>query len=203
MSRALAFYFDYASPYAYLGAERVEALARRHRAELHWRPFLLGALFEAIGSPLVPIEAMAEPKRAHQRLDLFRWAEHLGVPLVWNRHFPLDTRTALRITLLVDEAHRGPLVRAFFRAAWAEDADLEDPVVIRRCLERSALPPELLDRARGPEARGVLRAATAEAIERGVPGAPAFVVAERFLFWGQDRMDFVGRALDGWEPAVG
>ncbi len=203
MSRRLAFYFDYASPYAYLGAMRVEALARRHRADLRWRPFLLGALFQAIGTPLVPIEAMAAPKREHQRRDLMRWAEHHGLPLVWNRRFPLDTRTALRITLLVDDARRGPLVRAFFRAAWAEDLDLEEPSVLRACLERAAMPPELLERARGPEAKGVLRAATAEAIERGVPGAPSFLVEDRFLFWGQDRMDFVGRALDGWEPTAG
>ncbi len=203
MPRHLAFYFDYASPYAFLGSTAVEALARRHGAVLHWRPFLLGALFKEIGSPIVPIETMARPKQAHQRADLLRWAEHRGVEFRWNPHFPLDTRTALRITLLVDDERRGPLVRELFHAAWVEGADLEDPAVLVAALERAAMPPELLDRARSPESKGLLRRATAEAIERGVPGAPTFVVDERHLFWGQDRMHFVGRALDGWEPPAG
>ena len=36
---------------------------------------------------------------------------------------------------------------------------------------------------------------TAEAIAAGVFGAPSYVV-DGEIFWGQDRLDFVGRRLD-------
>jgi len=50
-----------------------------------------------------------------------------------------------------------------------------------------------------------LRAATEEAERVGVCGAPCFVVGvgripTELLFWGQDRLVFVEKALEGWHP---
>jgi 2-hydroxychromene-2-carboxylate isomerase len=65
-------YFDYSSPFAYLGATQIERVAREAGASVRFKPFLLGALFKAIGTPLVPLHAMPEPKQKHQRLELDR-----------------------------------------------------------------------------------------------------------------------------------
>ena len=45
----IEFYFDFASPYGFIAAMQAERIAR----PLRWRPFLLGAVYKAVGqSPL-------------------------------------------------------------------------------------------------------------------------------------------------------
>jgi 2-hydroxychromene-2-carboxylate isomerase len=73
-ARSIDFWFDYASPFAYLGATQIEALARAAGAELAWKPMLLGALFRDLGTPDVPWFAMPAPKRAYFGADMLRWA---------------------------------------------------------------------------------------------------------------------------------
>ena len=53
---------------------------------------------------------------------------------------------------------------------------------------------EVFAMASAPEAKDRLKANTEEAAARGVFGAPTFFVGDE-MFWGQDRVDFVARAL--------
>ncbi len=69
----LDFYFDYSSPFAYLGATQVGAVAKRHDAQLNLEPFFLGGLFKSIGTPLVPFAEMPQPK---QKLAMNRRSFH-------------------------------------------------------------------------------------------------------------------------------
>lgn len=187
-------YFDYSSPFAYLGTTQIERVAREAGAAVRWRPFLLGALFKAIGTPLVPLNAMSEPKRRYQRLELTRWAAHWGVPFRFNDTFPLRTVDALRLTLLAPEERRSALIHRVMRAAWADGEDVGDREVLARCARDVELDASLIDRT--SEAKDALKAATDEAIAIGCPGAPCFVV-EGELYWGQDRLHFVQAALAG------
>ena len=76
----LDFYFDYSSPFAYLGATQVGAVAKRHDAQLNLEPFFLGGLFKSIGTPLVPFAEMPQPKQKLAMKDMYRWAEYWDVP---------------------------------------------------------------------------------------------------------------------------
>jgi 2-hydroxychromene-2-carboxylate isomerase len=188
-------WLDYSSPFAYLGSTQIERVASAALARVSWHPFLLGALFQQIGAPTVPIATFPEAKQRHTRLDLARWADHWQVPFRFSSRFPLRTVDALRTTLLVDPDHRAPLVHAIMRATWALDLDPADPAVLRDCAIEAGLPESLPERA--ANAKQALFAATTEAVARGVPGAPTFIVGDQ-LFWGQDRLEFVGKALRGW-----
>lgn len=188
-------WFDYSSPFAYLGTTQVERVARESGGCVVFRPFLLGALFKEIGTPLVPLETFSEAKRRHARIDLDRWADHWGVPFRFASRFPLRTVDALRVTLLAPEANRALLVHAIMRATWVDDRDPADPEVLRGCLAAAGIDPALLERV--GDAKPLLFAATEEAVRAGLPGAPTFVVGEQ-LFWGQDRLEFVAKALCGW-----
>ena len=195
-NRAVEVYFDYSSPFAYLGTTQIERVAAQAGARVEWRPLLLGALFKAIGTPMVPLHAMPEPKRRYQEVELVRWAAHWRVPYAFNTHFPLRTVDALRLTLLAPEEARAALVHRVMRAAWAEDRDVGDRDVLARCAADVGLDAALLDRV--GEAKQALIAATDEAIAAGCPGAPCFVVRrgeQSELFWGQDRLSFVAAAL--------
>lgn len=192
-------YFDYSSPFAYLGTTQIERVAREAGGRVRWRPFLLGGLFKAIGTPLVPLNAMSEPKRRYQMLELERWAAHWGVPFRFNPTFPLRTVDALRLTLLAPEERRAALIHRIMRAAWADAEDVGDRAVLARCARDAGLDPALLDRT--SEAKEALRTATDEAVAVGCPGAPCFVV-EGELYWGQDRLAFVRAALEGRPPGA-
>jgi 2-hydroxychromene-2-carboxylate isomerase len=193
------FYYDFASPYAYLGSTQVERVAAPRGAIVRWRPILLGAVFKHIGTPMVPIFAMNEPKRRYQARDLQHWADYWGVAFRWPSRFPMNTVTALRIVHAVDDAARPRLSHALYRAYWVEDQDLADRAVLADVLEKEGLPPETLARAADPDIKDALRRATDEAIAAGLCGVPSFVVGGH-LFWGQDRLQLVERVLAGWDP---
>ena len=90
-----------------------------------------------------------------------------------------------------------PLSHALLRALWAEERDTSR---CRRCASRSptrtaTTAPRCRRWSRAPETQALYRANSAEAVEKGVFGAPTFILdGERF--WGQDRLAFLDRALD-------
>ena len=55
-------------------------------------------------------------------------------------------------------------------------------------------PMECMQAIQDPAVKDALKAATAEAVERGVFGVPTFFVGGE-MFWGQDRLHFVDAAL--------
>lgn len=198
--KEVAFFFDFSSPYAYLASTQIEALAARKGARVRYRPFLLGALFKAIGTPNVPLFAMPEAKQKLVRADIFRWADYWGVPFRYASRFPMNSVKALRVVLAVPEETRAQVVGAFFRAAWVEDLDLSSDEVLIAILDSLGRDGARLVAETTQEALKLrLKEATDEAIRLGVCGAPCFAVGD-FLVWGQDRLAFVEKALDGWRP---
>ena len=202
MADVVECWFDYASPFAYLGTARVEAVAAAEGATVRFEPFLLGALFKEIGTPIVPIQTFSDAKRRHVRADLHRQADVHGVPFRFTTHFPLRTVDALRLTLVAPEACRSALVHRIMRAAWVDDEDVADRAVLARCAAEADLPAGLVGAIDPPEVKARLRERTDRALALGLPGAPCFVVGDH-VYWGQDRLDFVTRALEGRPPAEG
>lgn len=200
--KRVEFFFDFSCPYAYLAHTQIEALCARASAELRWEPMLLGGVFQAIGTPQIPASTMSPAKARLNDLDMRRWADHFGVPLVMPPSHPNRTVLALRATIAaVAEIPRAS--KALFRAYWAEGRDVSQPEVVREALDQAGLDGgALVRRAEEPPIKEALRARTDEAIARGVFGAPSFFVTAPGvageLFWGQDRLAFVEKALGGW-----
>lgn len=196
----LSFFFDFSSPFAYLASTQVEAVAARAGATLSFKPFLLGALFKALGGPDVPLFSMPPTKQRHARDDMFRWADFYGVPLTFPSRFPMNTVKTLRMVLQLPEEQRAPLIHAIYRAAWAEDRDINDDAVLTALAVGVGLDGAALVAGTKQDAvKERLKSATDEAIRLGLFGAPSFLVGD-LLFWGQDRLGFVEKALQGWRP---
>lgn len=191
----LDLYWDFSSPYAYLASTQAEALAARTGARLEWRPMLLGAVFKTIGQVDVPLLAFSEAKRTYMLKDITRWAAHWNVPFRFPSRFPMNTVKALRVYLALPEARRAAFRAATFRAFWADDRDIADDAVLRELVGEGA--DEVLARTQDPAIKQALFAATERAVKAGVFGAPTWVVDEKELFWGQDRIPLVERALVG------
>lgn len=195
MPHTLDLYWDFSSPFAYLGCSQADALAKRTGATLRWRPMLLGAVFKAIGTPDAPILTWSDAKRMYFFRDLTRWADYWGVPFSFPAKFPVNSIKALRAYLALPEARRPAFRDAAFRAYWAEGRDIGDEKVVADLIgEGSAA---VIARCATPEIKDALFAATKVAVDAGVFGAPTWIVDEKDLFWGQDRIDLVERALRG------
>lgn len=197
--KSLEFWFDISCPYAYLASTQVEALAERCGARLDPQPMLLGGVFRALEAPQNMAAAMNAAKARHNLDDMHRWARLWGVPLKMPSGHPYRTVTALRAMLAAGPDAFMTLAHAFYKAYWVDGADLSQPDELANVLTRAgydAAP--LLDEAQTQSIKDELRARTDRALERGVFGAPAFVVAGE-LIWGQDRLDLVERRLGG-EP---
>jgi 2-hydroxychromene-2-carboxylate isomerase len=193
MTRTLELYWDFSSPFAYLGSTQAEALAARTGATLVWRPMLLGAVFKAIGTADAPILTWSEAKRNYYFKDLARWAEHWKVPFRFPSRFPMMTVKALRVWFALPQERRKAFLDAAFRAYWAEDRDINDETTLRELVGEGA--DEAIARTATKEVKDALFASTQRAIDAGVFGAPTWVVDGKDLFWGQDRIVLVERAL--------
>ena len=197
-ARRLQFFYDVASPFAYLASTQIEQLAEHCGAVVDWHPILLGGLFRSLGTPMVPLSAYSPSKRRHTLEDLARWAHHYDQPFHFPTQFPMMTVTAQRLLMLAGE--RTPqLSHALFRAYWVADADLNDPSILEAALREAGLPIELLSRTSEPEVKERLQENTLAAERAGVFGVPSFRIpqphGEPLLFFGQDRMKLVERAL--------
>jgi 2-hydroxychromene-2-carboxylate isomerase len=198
--KELSFFFDFSSPFAYLASTQIEAVAARTEATLRFRPFLLGALFKALGGPDVPLFSMPPSKQRHARDDMFRWADHYGVPLKFPARFPMNTVKALRMILQLPEEQKAPLIHAIYRAYWTDDRDINDDAVLAELAAGVGLDGAALVAGTKQDAvKERLKSATDEAVKLGLFGAPTFQVGD-LLFWGQDRLVFVEKALAGWRP---
>ena len=200
VSAPVEVWFDYSSPFTYFGVARARAFLGD---AIVWRPMFLGGVFKALGGPLVPLHTFNEAKRSYLATDMRRQATEAGVPFRWPSRFPLNTIAALRVTLYVlsrpDFADRvEPLIHALFRLCWADDADPTDLAGLAACCDSVGLPgEEIVAATRDPGVKHSLFAATDAAVERGVFGAPTFVVdpeGDAQLFWGNDRLALVARA---------
>lgn len=194
--RTIEVYWDFSSPFAYLGQSQIERLAALASARVVWRPVLLGGLLRAVGSPTVPIATFSEAKRRHVVLDLGRWAAYWRVPFQFPAKFPIRSVRALRVWLALPEERRDAYRAAVFRAYWEEGRDIEDDAVLAECIGDDALSKQAFAAADTDAVKEQLRGATEAAAARGVFGVPTFVVNGE-LYWGQDRLELALEALTG------
>jgi 2-hydroxychromene-2-carboxylate isomerase len=198
MPKIVDYFFSTVSPWTYLGHERFRAMARKHGATINVRPCdLAGKVFPVSGG--VPVKQRAPQRQAYRFLELKRWRAFLGLPLnLEPKFFPTDPEPSSRLIIAASQLSSEAamtLTGAVLRACWAEERNVADADTLRAILRENGFDPEALTRhAQSAPVKAVYEAYTKEAIDKGVFGAPSYIV-DGELFWGQDRLDFVERAL--------
>jgi 2-hydroxychromene-2-carboxylate isomerase len=173
------------------------AMLEKHRARANVKPVDYGKIFPVSGG--LPLKQRAPQRQAYRMLELKRWRDFLQVPLTLEpKFFPVDTELSSRLIIAanrVSDAAAMTLTGAVLRACWAQERNVADPDTLRLLAQDNGFDgDELLHHAGSDTVKAAYDRYTQEAIERGVFGAPSFIV-EGELFWGQDRLDFVERAL--------
>lgn len=183
------FWFDFASTYSYPAALRIEALAKEVGIAVAWRPFLLGPVFQAQGWNDSPFNLYPAKGRYMWR-DLERVCATLDLPFQRPSQFPRNSVLAARVARhIAGEVWAGDFIRAIYRANFAEDRDIGSMEVVTACLDALGQPgSEVIAAAQSPEHKDKLRQQTAVAQERGIFGAPTFMVGDE-MFWGNDRLE--------------
>jgi len=193
--KQLEFFFDFGSPTAYLAYTQLPKIASEYKAEIYWRPMLLGGVFKATGNQS-PV--MIAPKGKWMWSDMALWARKYGVPLKIHPNFPGNTLTLMRGATGLQM--QGPekflkYVDTVYRAMWEDAQDLGDPAALAETLTKAGFDAAAFTAMVGdPAVKQKLIATTEEAVKRGVFGAPTIFVGEQ-MFFGQDRLDFVREAL--------
>jgi 2-hydroxychromene-2-carboxylate isomerase len=188
---SVEFWFEFASTYSHVAAQRIEAAARAAGVPLTWRPFLLGPIFQRQGWNDSPFN-IYPAKGAYMWTDMERQCAKHGVPFRKPSQFPRPSLLATRIALTLESSPAlvGEFVRRVYLANFRDDADTNSNDVVRGVLQSMALPDgdSVLDRATSSETKDRLRQRSEEAIVRGIFGAPTFLIGSE-LYWGNDRLE--------------
>lgn len=197
MSRTVDYFFAPNSPWTYLGHERFVAMARAAGATVRVRPVDLGQVFPVSGG--LPLPKRAPQRQAYRLMELRRFSDFLHAPLhLKPRYFPVNGDDAARLITAVDERDGTEaalrLTGAVLRAVWAEERNIADEKVLAALLAECGLPPARLEESHRQDVQERYERDTQAAIDAGVFGAPSYVI-DGEIFWGQDRLDFVERAL--------
>jgi len=198
MAITIDYYLSLNSPWTYIGSAPFTEIARRHGAEVNVKPAKFGPIFEQTGG--LPLPKRSPQRQAYRMMELKRWREVRGSPLnIEPKYFPCDDTMAVRLVIAAklqgQDAHL--LSLELGRAVWEREETLIDPMVLSSSAERAGLDAAAL-RAGGPsdaELDALHDQFTQEALAAGVFGAPSFVLPSGEIFWGQDRLELLDRAL--------
>jgi 2-hydroxychromene-2-carboxylate isomerase len=189
------YYLSLNSPWTWLGHERFMAMATKAGATVNLRPVDFSLIFPKTGG--VPVPQRPPQRQAYRMQELKRWRSLLEIPLnLQPAHWPADDKLATGLVIAAREAglDAARLAGAYMRAVWAEERNIGDEATaLAIAAEQDIDGAELL-----PQMEQCLAMREVDSLaamnERNVFGAPSYVIGDE-VYWGQDRLDFVQRAL--------
>ena len=200
MANPIQFYFDFASPYGYMAATKISALAAKHGRSVEWKPILLGVVFKVTGG--VPLPS-APLKGDYSRRDMERSARLFKVPFRLPSKFPIASQSPSRVIYSLESQGRQrqeEVTLALYRAYMVDDRDISSPETTADVAESVGLDRQkVLEVIADPDMKEKLKVETEAAIARGVFGSP-YIIVDGEPFWGFDRLEHVDRWLQsgGW-----
>ena len=198
MALTIDYYFAPNSPWTYLGHERFAQIARAAGAGINVLPVDLGGKVFPVSGGL-PLAKRAPQRQAYRLLELKRFSEFLGQPIVLQpKFFPVNADDAAKLIIAVD-MHDGSeaamrIAGRILRGVWVDERNIADARDLAKMLEAEGLPSQRLDDSMSQAVHQRYEQDSQRAIAAGVFGAPSYVV-EGEIFWGQDRLDFLQRRL--------
>jgi len=198
VSHTVDYYLAPQSPWAYLGHQRFESLLKNAGASVRVLPIDLGGKVFPISGGL-PLGKRAPQRQAYRLVELERYSRHLAAPMhLKPDYFPVNGDDASRLIIAaqisVGEDAAMAICGAILAAVWAQQRNIADEKVLAQLLKEQNLTSNLLAQSESQAVQERYEANTQAAIDAGVFGSPSYVI-EGEIFWGQDRLDFVERAL--------
>tara|TARA_B110000971_G_scaffold217204_1_gene253613 strand:+ start:466 stop:1053 length:588 start_codon:yes stop_codon:yes gene_type:complete len=188
MNKPIDFYFDFVSPYTFISFQQIRSLKFKQDFKFRLKPVLLGGLhnLHKITAP-----AFIPAKAKFMIRDCKMVCEKFKINFKFNSYFPIKTINLMRGVLIAEEdGIANNYIEKLFEAMWVSGLNLNDQQVIDKVLKNLDINPTTFSlRLSNQNVKDELKKRTQEAYEKGVFGAPSFVVNSK-IFWGQDRLEY-------------
>lgn len=188
MTKFIDFYFDFSSPYAYIGYKEIKKLEKKNSFKIKFMPIFLGGLHNAAG---ITPAAFIKLKSKYMIEDTKLVSKKKNISFNFNSYFPIKTVNFMRGVLIAEKDNSEKnFIEKIFNAIWMDGLNMNDPIVINKVLKNIDLNPEIfLKKVSDQKVKDKLRKLTDDALKRKIFGVPAFVVNKK-MFWGQDRLSY-------------
>ena len=188
MSKTIDFYFDFVSPYTFISFQQIKLLKFKQDFKFRLRPVLLGGLHKL---HKITAPAFIPAKAKFMIRDCKMVCEKHKISFKFNSYFPIKTIDLMRGALIAEEdGVVNNYIDKIFEAMWVSGLNLNDQEVIDKTIKNLGINPKTFFlRLSNQNIKDELKKRTQEAYERGVFGAPTFVVNNK-IFWGQDRLEY-------------
>ena len=191
MTKTVDFYFDFASPNAYLSHKVVSGIEERTGGKFNYIPVLLGCIFKATNNK-PPMEAFFGilNKNEYQSFEMQRFRERHGIDkFKMNPHFPVMSLQIIRGAIgAQSDGYLDKYIDEVLKHMWEEPKKMDDPEVIKEAFTESGFDADrLMEQMQDPEIKAQLIANTEEAVNRGTFGIPTFFVGDE-IFFGKDTL---------------
>ena len=191
MIKPLEFYFDFISPYSFLAHKQIRKIENEEGIKIIYKPVLLGGLHNLHG---IKAPAFIPAKAKHMVRDCKLIAEKNNIRFKFNSYFPIRSLNLMRGVLVAEEDNiKKYYIDNIFNTIWQDGLNMNDTIVIQKILQNLNINPKTFSlRTTSSLIKDLLKKKTNDAYEKGVFGAPTFLVNNK-IFWGQDRIEFALR----------
>ena len=197
-NHSLEFFFDCSSPWTFLAFEQIQQSCQKISIEISWQPILVGGVFNAVNPSVYEGRENPLPVKAkYYAKDLKDWSNYVGIEIGQPPVFPVNSVKAMRGAFVaIEEDSLVPYAREVFTSYWTELRDISQNNVLREIVERVGIDPQsYFEKIASQNYKDKLRKNTAELIQRGGFGSPTMFVDQSDMYFGNDRIPLVIKAL--------
>ena len=187
MTKSIDFYFDFISPYSYLGYKKLILLNENNQININYKPILLGGLHNLGG---ITAPAFNERKMKNMKNDCELVALKNKIEFKWNSKFPINTLYLMRGYLVINDNLKEKFFEICFNAYWKDDIDISVEKNLDQILNLVKIDKKkFFEDIQDIKIKNTLKDLTNAAFKKDIFGAPTFIVNGK-IFWGQDRLDY-------------
>ena len=188
MIKSFEFYFDFSSPYSFLAHKQVRQIEKDNSIQMKYMPIFLAGLLNLSGiKPNIDIPIKAK----YMIKDCKLCAEKYNIPFKFNNYFPIKSLNLMRCILVAEKKNFSQkFINKIFDAIWNEGLNLNDNMIIEKIFRNLNMDSKtFLSESIEPQIKDELKKRTKDAYNKGIFGAPSFVINNK-IFWGHDRLEF-------------
>ena len=186
MSKSIEFYFDFSSPYAYLGFKEIKKYEKKYPFQIKYMPIFLGGLHNSAG---ITPAAFNKIKSKHMIQDTKLVANKKNIKFSFNSYFPIKTVNLMRGAIIAKNDNSEKIyIEKIFDAFWRDGLNMNDNIIINKVLKNLDLNPNIFfGKVSDIKIKDKLKKFTNDALKKGIFAAPTYYV-NRKIFFGQDRL---------------
>ena len=186
MTKSIEFYFDFSSPYSFIGYKEIRKYEKKNLFKIKYMPIFLGGLHNSAG---ITPAAFIKLKSKYMIQDTKLVSQKKNIKFTFNSYFPIKTVNFMRGVIIAEQENFEKIyIEKIFNAIWRDGLNMNDPIVVNKVFKNIDLNPKIfISKITDQKIKDKLKKITDNALKKGIFGAPTFLINKK-IFWGQDRL---------------